>query len=66
MSEDRKVRGLLHSKQVSRSIKKGQPSAKNMTDGLPEIWYIPGVGLRYVVKYEGRLFYGILSDNPEG
>lgn len=51
------VRRLQAQKAPARELKVGTPSIDQLKEGIPEIWYIPGNGVRMVVKYRNKIYY---------
>ena len=46
-----------HKKQERMNINKGNPSVRDVIQGVPSIWMIPNSGLFMVINYNNKLYY---------
>ena len=59
----RQERNALHKKQERMSIGNGLPSVENMTEGVPQLRNVHGIGLVEYTKYNGVLHEKVLEES---
>ena len=63
MGMTRQERNALHKKQERMSIGNGLPSVENMTEGVPQLRNVHGIGLVEYTKYNGVLHEKVLEES---
>jgi hypothetical protein len=56
---------ITHQKKQERiNVRKGNPTVSDITEGVPQMWFIPNKGLFDVANYNNKLYYNRYIESP--